>query len=248
MLYRLVDHLEQRELSISAMFDLAFMFEIMFSETYYWLKDDPNKKIRAADLIISRESDYQLAGKILDVFDYAPNRRTLDAALSSMGNEDYSSAMRIILRTSGGDIFDSIYSYIKNELPRVYTVHVDYTVLGMMFAAIGFDTEKAEKAANWCIDYCRFERHGGYFPAPGYESIMKGILPVIKRFPGVGTSLITAGLDAQSPVRRLAAEALLAWPIEFWPPRLLWRLDSAIEKEEHTLDLLNTARNKIKDD
>jgi len=240
------------------MFDLAFMFEIMFSETYYWLKDDPNKKINDADLIISREVDCQLAKKILDVLDYTPNRRTLDTALSSMGNKDYYAAMRIILRTSGidvlgsvsGNVFDSIYSYIKNELPREPKTPVDYNVLGMMFAAIGIKKEKAEKAANWCIDYCQFERHGGCFPGPGqgYEFIMNGILPVIKRFPGVGTSLITAGLDAQSPVRKLAAETLLAWPTEFWPPQLLWRLDAVIEKEEQILELLNTARDKIKDD
>ncbi len=244
MLTTLLEHLKDRALSLDQIGDLAFIFDTLFSDPLAWVEAEPQKQISADLRITSQAMHLAIARDIYAILHARPQNQLLENALSSMSHPDFDQALRISLLITKEDPFDVVFPYLKRELPRKPNIRVSFSALTVCFKAAEHNREKAQLLAHWCADYCRFERSGGYFPGPGYEFILSNALRMVKLFPGVGKTLVTAGLDAQSPARQLSAEVLTAWPVDQWPANVSWRIDSAMKKEEATLALLARVQRK----
>lgn len=247
MLDNLVEHLEGRTLSLENLEELADIFDTLFSDSMTRVEAEPNKQIPNDRLIASQVLHLAIAAKISAVLHAQPHAQLLENALSSMTNPDFDEAMHITLMITRNDPFEVVFPFLEKELPRKPNMRVSHSAMAVCFNFVKHDRRKAQRLADWCADYCRFERSGGYIPGPSYEFILSNALRMVKLFPGVGKGMILAGLNAQSPTVTLAAEVLSAWPVEHWPTNISWRIDSAIAQENKTLAILTDALQKLPD-
>lgn len=247
MLGALLDHLQERELSLSNMFDLSHIYDRLFSDSFLWTQEEPQKLIAHENLIAPQEVHVQLGLKIRDVFEFPANRNKLQSVLTLAESAGAREAMLILLRLSTDDPFDVVYPYLQETLSRNTAVIVGSDALSSFFNAAAKSAEKAQKAADWCADYCRLKGGGRYYTSSRVEFLLPMGLRLIKAFPGIGSSLVRVGLDTKSPFQELAIDVLNAWQVEFWPPGLVRDLYYAVEREQKSLELLQSVRRKLRE-
>jgi len=224
ILFRLIDHLVGRELSIPEMEHLSEIY----NEVFYWtIIADP-------EWLKKKEKGQEAAQKIHEVYEHAPNKAKIDAALYSTDSGGFYTAFEIITNIYENDAFEIIFEATKNAShPR----HLD------LLAKQVENEDQARKALDWVIARFRISEdgYGGAFSAPGFNGTSHALIRVAGEYPGLGGPLILAGLNFATTAHDAAAEALMKWPLSHWPDDALGKLNQAVKNTERTLGLLNEA-------
>ena len=238
ILFRLIDHLRERELSFSELEHLADIYNQVFSWTEGAMLSEMSTETDENDRLRSRSEDCEAAQKVLDVFDYSPNKNKLDAALSATDSNNFFQAFEIVAHTRDIALFDVIFAATKNaSRPRHLNLLAQQIV----------NEEQASRAIDWAIT--RFYiSESGYSPfsaASGYNETLHALIKVAGDYPGLGGPLILAGLDYGTTSHDQSAKALLNWPIHMWPENAHSKLKQAVKNAERTLGLLTEAQAKL---
>ena len=75
--------------------------------------------------------------------------------------------------------------------------------------------------------------------------VLQEIIPLAGDYPGLGGPLVLAGLEYRSPAKDEAIRALLAWPVNLWPPQAGDRLRLALKHNTSTREALKEALQKL---
>jgi len=230
ILFRLIDHLVERELSLT---DLEYLSQI-YNALFYWTIIDDAEWLKKGGM------DQEAAQKILDVYEHALNKKKLDAALYATDSDDFYTAFEIVTNIREADAFEIIFEATKNASHPM--------CLNMLAEQIKNESQ-ARKAIDWAIDryHIKEDGYGVASGAPGYNSTLKALAEVAGDYPGLGGRLILAGLNYGTTAHEVAAKALLKWPPSHWPDDALGKLNQAVKNTQRTLGLLNDARDKLED-
>ncbi|MFC2950518.1 hypothetical protein ACFOOP_01165 [Marinicaulis aureus] len=238
ILFRLIDHLRERELSFSELEHLADIYNQVFSWTEGAMLSEMSTETDESDWLRSRSEDCEAAQKVLDVFDYPPNKNKLDAALSATDSNNFFQAFEIVAHTRDVALFDVIFAATENaSRPRHLNLLAQQIV----------NEEQASRAIDWAIT--RFHiSESGYSPiagASGYNETLHALIDVAGDYPGLGGPLILAGLNYGTTSHDQSAKALLNWPLHMWPENAHGKLKQAVKNTERTLGLLTEAQAKL---
>ncbi|MEX6634683.1 hypothetical protein [Hyphococcus lacteus] len=233
ILFRLIDHLEGRELDLPELYALAYIYEELLG---------PN-----SDDIILRtpQGDSVMAKKVLAVFDVDENRTKIDTALSSTQSTNFMEALAIVVQTRGWSRFDTLLKALRADFPRRGSTPLRTGLIGQLADSIQNRSE-AEQASQWCIDYFRIHANGysTFTRQPDFDKFVSILLQTNARYTGVAPALVLAGLDSVG-ARRAAAELLLAWHSKDYPDDIARRIENAINDQEVVADKLKTIQVKM---
>jgi len=238
ILFRLIDHLAQRELSFSELEHLSDIYNMVFSWTAGPLVTDTPTEIDENGWLRSKSEDCKAARKILGVFDYPPNKNKLDAALSATDSDNFFQAFEIIANIRDTVLFEIIFAAMKKAShPR----HLD------LLAKQINNEEQASRAIDWAITRFHISESGYSLIAGalGYNETLHALIDVAGDYPGLGGPLILAGLNYGTTSHDQSATALLNWPLHMWPENAHGKLKQAVKNTERTLGLLTEAQAKL---
>lgn len=233
ILFRLIDHLEGRELALSELYALAYIYEELLG---------PNRD----DIVLrTPQDDNEMAKKVLAVFDVDANRTKIDSALSSTQSTDFMEALAIAVQTRGWSRFDTLLKALRTDFPRRGSTPLRTGLIGQLADSIQNRSE-AEQASQWCVDYFRIHANGysTFTRQPDFDKFVSILLQVNARYSGVAPALVLAGLDSVG-ARRAAAELLLAWHSKDYPDDIARRIENAINDQEVVAEKLKTAKGKM---
>lgn len=235
-LFRLVEHATSRALSPPSLRHLSQIYYNAFSHAHEAALAD-EKEAPDQVWLKGKDEDLAAAASILAALQKSDNKKRIDAALESTDSKGFPDAIEIVENVSADDYFSILFNAVEkgsypawlNELRRsVKTV------------------EQARDVIAWAEKWCNVHENGYlYYPGRGYGRVLQEIIPLAGDYPGLGGPLVLAGLEYRSPAKDEAIRALLAWPVNLWPPQAGDRLRLALKHNTSTREALKEALQKL---
>ncbi|WP_411819885.1 hypothetical protein ABFZ85_14615 [Hyphococcus formosus] len=230
ILFRLIDHLEGRELDTSALNSLAHIYEELLSPD------------RGKIILRSHEHDLDLTMKILAIFDFEPNRIKIDAALSSTQSPGFIEALAVAVKIRGYSKFDTLLETLKADFPQRNSTPIRTGLIAQLADSIRKRNE-AERASQWCINYFQIHNDGysAFSREPDFGQFVSILLQVNARYSGVAPPLVLAGLN-NIVATRAAANLLLEWEGKDHPEGVSLFIENTINDHKMIVDKLRSIK------
>lgn len=235
----LVDHLQSRELELSALEELSVILFNVFG--LYPLHEKLQKYVDGENDIGTWEKDFDLLliRKIICVFEFPKNRQKIQNALETNLAEGFYFAVEIAEYIDGKNEFELRFNAMKNGDPARY-------VMDLVESAKNI--EQVKLVVEWVIKYFHIQEDGySQITRPGMDDVLEAIVKKLKNYSGVGQPIILASLISHSIAREYAAKTLLEWELSDWPEQTMKRLKDALHYTERTANKLLEAQKKLEE-
>ena len=214
LLYHFIRHLKYRNLSLTELNTISYIYAVLPGVV-----------------------DQRYIQELQKIYNFAPNRNTVNTAFSQGGEPTRISALIRKRFECQGDahlIFEMYYNIMQDAVARAAEQYnVSFKCFPEMIEAARGNRINSEKSIAWCTEY--------YYRIPsGLDKVLKGALLLMKACPGHGDELLKRALDSEAH-RREAVEVLLSWPTDSWPQGLNWILESSLQKSSETTEKIKKA-------
>lgn len=235
-LFHLVEQATSRALSPHSLRYLSQIYYDAFSpaheETLAGEEETPDHA-----WLKGKDEDLAAAASILAALQRPDNRKEIDAALESTDSKDFADAIEVVENVSADDYFSILFNAVEKGSYPAYLDELRRSVKTV---------EQARDVIAWAEKWCNIHENGYlYYPGRGHGRVLQEIIPLAGDYPGLGGPLVLAGLDYRSPAKDEAVRALLAWPVNLWPPQAGDRLRLALKHNISTHEALTQALEKL---